>query len=185
MRRVTLALLAVLLAGCGAAEPTGVARIGRGAAFDLPSLTRTTAAARPVGALHCEANGLQVFFSHVELFARGHAVLLPPGIGIAPPRRAEGAYVRGGRCRYPVWTDEPTGVVAVGRHGLTLRDLFRVWGRDLSRDGAAGFRGRVTVHVDGRRHSGDPGAVALAPERQIVLQVGGPLVEPHAEYTFP
>jgi hypothetical protein len=110
---------------------------------------------------------------------------LPPGIGIAPPRTRDGAYVHGGRCRYAVWTDEPTGLVAVGRPGLRLRDLFRVWGQDLSTEGAAGFRGPVSVHVGGRRRSGDPGDVVLRPHAQVVLQVGGPRVPPHADYAFP
>jgi hypothetical protein len=93
--------------------------------------------------------------------------------------------VRGGRCRYPLSTTEPTGLIALQRPGLTLRDLFAVWGRDLSARGAAGFRGPVTVHVDGRRRHGDPGRVALTRHAQVVVQVGGPLVKPHAEYTFP
>jgi hypothetical protein len=177
---------AALAGGCGASVPAGVAPIGRGPGYELASLTRATAAGQPLGALSCGAPGTRpAAWVHVELFARGRVVLLPPGIGIAPPRRAQGAYVRGGRCRYPLWTDEPTGLVAVGRAGLTLDDLFRVWGRDLSATGAAGFKGPVIVHVDGRRQAGDPGAVALTPHAQIVLQVGGPLVPPHAEYTFP
>ena len=193
MRRLTLLVLlfATALAGCGTQERSashflrGVAPIGRGPAFELPSLTRATAAGRPVGALRCARNTSQTFVAHVELFAEGKVVLLPPGIGIAPPRVAEGAYVRGGRCRYPVWTDEPTGVVAVGRRGLRLRDLFAVWGTDLGRRGAAGFKGDVVVHVGGLRHTGAPGDVRLTPRAQIVVQVGGPRVVPHARYTFP
>ena len=180
-----VAVLVLLVAGCGSAEPSGVARIGRGPAFELPSLTRATAAGRPLGDLRCASPTSHPLLAHVELFAHGRTVLLPPGIGTAPPRRADGAYVRGGRCRYPLWTDEPTGVVALRRPGLTLGDLFAVWGRDLTRDGAAGFDGRVTVHVDGRRQGGDPRAVALGPRSQVVVQVGGPLVTPHARYTFP
>lgn len=196
MRWVTRAVMVgsmALAAGCGggaAPSPLDGARpIGRGPGFELPSLTPTTTAGRAVGALGCDAaNTRAQGWAHVELFARGKVVLLPPGIGIAPPRRAQGAYVQGGRCRYPLWTDEPTGLVALAggtRRPLHLRDLFAVWGRDLSTRGAAGFKGRVTVHVDGHRHTGDPGTVRLRPHAQVVLQVGGPRVPPHASYTFP
>jgi hypothetical protein len=189
VRKVTSVVLAaasaVILAACGADPFPGAARIGTGPRFELHSLSQHTRAARPVGALACTARRDPRTWVHVELFARGKVLLLPPGIGIAPPRVQDGAYVRGGRCRYPLWTDEPTGLVAVGRSGLRLADLFRVWGRDLTRDGAAGFDGPVTVHVDGRRFDGHPGEVALRPHAQVVVQVGGPLVPPHADYTFP
>jgi hypothetical protein len=104
---------------------------------------------------------------------------------VAPPRTLDGAYVRGGRCRYPLFTEEPTGLVGVARDGLVLGDLFRVWDRPLSRDGLAGFRGAVRVHVDGGRWTGDPADVPLGPHAQIVVQAGGPPIEPHAAYRFP
>ena len=46
---------------------------------------------------------------HVEFFARGKVMVVPAGIGVAPPLRRDGAYVRGGRCRFPLSTTEPTG----------------------------------------------------------------------------
>src|SRR4051812_21317582 len=45
---------------------------------------------------------------HVEVFARGRVVIVPAGIGIAGPVERRGAYVFGGRCRYPLVTVEPT-----------------------------------------------------------------------------
>jgi hypothetical protein len=109
-----------------------------------------------------------------------------PGIGISPPRARDGAYVRGGRCSYPLRTREPTGVVEVQAAGRrkTLGDLFAVWGQPLSRTRMAGFKGPVRAYVGGRRWRTDPRAIPLKRHAQIVLEVGG-YVKPHARYHFP
>jgi hypothetical protein len=182
LRACVIGLSLIVIAGCG--EPRGVAAVGSGPEYQPPSLSREVASGAPVGALRCTQAAPKTWI-HLELFAHGRVVIVPAGIGVAPPRTVDGAYVRGGRCRYPLFTTEPTGLVAVADHDLTLGDLFRVWDRPLSRDVVAGFRGRVRVHVDGGRWKGDPADVPLAPHAQIVVQAGGPLVEPHAAYRFP
>jgi hypothetical protein len=124
---------------------------------------------------------------HLELFAARRVVIVAPGIGIAPPRTREGAYVRGGRCSYPVRTREPTGVIEVeggGPRPLRLGDLFDLWGQPLGPRRLAGFRGRVQTYVGGQAWRGDPRAIPLARHAQIVLEVGGH-VPPHASYRFP
>jgi hypothetical protein len=122
----------------------------------------------------------------VEVFARGRVLLLPPGIGVARPRRAVGAAIRGGRCAYPVRTADPTGVVRFrpGR-GLALRDLFAVWGQPLARHRLCGFRpaAPVRVYVGGRPVAGPPGAVRLGRHAEIVVEIG-PYVPPHRSYLF-
>ena len=129
-------------------------------------------AGRPVGTLRCTRGG-RAFAVHVELFADRRVVIVPAGIGAGP---------RG--CRYPVQTDAPTGVAHVARRGLTLGDLFRVWGRRLTPSALLSFRGRVAVFVAGRAWHGEPGAVPLTKHAQIVLEVGG-YVAPHPSYLFP
>ncbi len=129
-------------------------------------------AGRPVGPLLCTSGGA-TFAVHVELFATRRVVIVPPGIGVGP---------RG--CTYPLRTSEPTGVVHVRGRGLTLGDLFRVWGRRLGPSALLSFRGRVSVFVDGRRWGGPPRAVPLTKHAQVVLEVGG-YVAPHAGYLFP
>ena len=129
-----------------------------------------------VGRLDCVAGRTPTHWAHIELFVRGRVVLLPAGVGIAPPVRQDGAYVRGGRCRYPVWTDEPTGLIAV-TGDRRLRDLAALWTPLLA--------GRVRAFVGGRRWRGDPGAIPLRRHAQIVLESGRPLVAPHATYRFP
>jgi hypothetical protein len=186
--RPLIAAVAVALAGCGAAagDPSLVAvPIGRSPAFQLPSLSPAAARALPVGPLRCGAPGGRRFGVHVELFAHGRAVIVPAGIGIAPPRRRDGAYIHGGRCYYPLVTREPTGVieVAVGARA-TIGTLFALWGQPLSRSRLARFRGEVRAHVAGRLWRGDPRAIPLTRHAQVVLQVG-PAIPPHPRYLFP
>jgi hypothetical protein len=107
---------------------------------------------------------------HIELFARRRVVIVPPGIG---------------DCVSPLRTTEPTGVVhatSVGRH--TLGQLFRDWGRELTRTALLSFRGRVSVFLDGAPWGGDPRAVPLSKHAQVVVEIGG-YVAPHPAYLFP
>lgn len=146
--------------------------IGVGARYHPTAYNASVAAGRPVGRLRCQSGGTS-FAVHVELFARRRVVIVPPGIGEA--RRG---------CAYPLHTSAPTGVVHVARSGLTLGDLFRVWGRRLTRSALLSFRERVSVFVGGRRWPGEPAAVPLTKHAQIVLEVGG-YVAPHPSYLFP
>jgi hypothetical protein len=124
--------------------------------------------------------------AHVELFARGLGVVVPAGAGLAPPRRRAGAYVRGGRCSYPLRTTEPTGLVELRRGTrATLGDLFALLGQPLSRERMASFRGPVRAWVDGRPWHGAPGALPLRPGGQVVVAIGRGRVPVHAAYEFP
>jgi hypothetical protein len=176
-------LAAALLAGAG---PAPVATpIGRGPAFELSTGARADRGA-PIAGLRCTPQDGVWRDAHVEVFARGRVLLLPPGIGVARPRRAAGAAIRGGRCSYPVRTTDPTGVVRYrpGR-GLDLGDLFAVWGQPLSRHRVCGFRSAaaVRVYVGGRRVTGSPGAVPLRRHAEIVVETGR-YVPPHRSYLF-
>jgi hypothetical protein len=76
-----------------------------------------------------------------------------------------------------VRTREPTGVVEVEPGaGVTLGDLFDLWGRDLG--------DYPYVWVAGRRRRADPRTVPLARHAQIVLS-DHPRVPVHASYVFP
>jgi hypothetical protein len=203
----------VVVAGCGGATakptlpaPRGVARldaadqprtIGRGPLFLPPALGRGVAAAAtvhgPVGALRCTTALPARYGAHLEMFAAGHVVVIPAGIGIAPPQRRQGAFVIGGRCSYPLRTVEPTGVIEVapallhGPRTASLADLFDEWGQPLSARRLAGFKARgrsgVVGYVDGRRWSGALGAIPLLRHTQIVLEVNGAVL-PHRRYRF-
>jgi hypothetical protein len=161
--RTIVAMMAVVAAGCGdsVGQVTPISVFPQAAAHAAPGLTCARHRAR--------------HWVHIELFQRGRGVLVPAGIGIRAGTR-DGAYVTGGRCRLPLYTEEPTGLVGVARGGLTLGDLYTIWGRRL---------GEATVHVDGRRWTAAPESVPLRHHAQIVVQVGAPRVIPHANYRFP
>lgn len=199
---LALAAVAVSLAGCGearrqhAAEP-GMSRVswlvplptGHGARYRPSEHGIAVAHARAVGRLRCTARPGARVLAHVELFADRLVVPVPPGIGIAPPLARRGAYVRGGRCSYPVRTTEPTGLLELSRGArLSLGDLFAVWGQPLSRTRLAAFsataRSPVRAYLGGRLWRGDPRTLPLAAGAVVVLEVGR-YVPPHASYRFP
>jgi hypothetical protein len=174
-------------AGCGDQSDAAVVAIpiGTGADFRPPPVSRAARAARPVGQLECGAPATRRFGAHLELFARGRVIVIPAGIGVAPPHRRDGAYVDGGRCHYPLMTREPTGLIEIAEGTRAgLGDLFDLWGRPLGRRTLAGFAGDVQATVNGRPWTGDPRAIPLTRHAQIVLQVG-PRIEPHPSYLFP
>jgi hypothetical protein len=159
--------------------------IGAGPLYRPPPTSAAVARAVPVEGLRCSRALARRFGVHLELFAKRLVVIVPAGIGIAPPLRRDGAYVRGGRCSYPARTREPTGVIEIEDGArLTLGEFFDLWGQPLSSTRLAGFRGRVTAFVGGRRRPGDPRTIPLARHAQIVLEVDG-YVRPHASFLFP
>lgn len=191
-----LALAAAALGGCGsdaerrpdAGLPRGgdIVAVGVGPRFHPPSLSAAAARGAPIHGLTCATRERgRRFGVHVEVFAERQVLIVPAGIGVAPPRLEDAPYVRAGRCSYAARTREPTGVleIAPGRP-LTLGDAFAIWGQPLSRDALTGFTGPVEAFVGGRPWRGDPAAIPLRRHAQIVLEVG-PHVPPHARYRFP
>jgi len=180
---------AVALAGCGGGGPGGsggrpvLTPIGRGVAF-LPSpAAASVTSRRAVRGMRCEPGAARRYGVHLELFAHRRVIIVPAGVGVAPPRRAEGRYVAG-PCTYPLRTREPTGVIEVAEPGRTLGDFFAVWDRPLGPRRLLGFRGTVRAWVNGRRRIGDPRTIPLQRHAEIVLEVAG-YVPPHERYGFP
>ncbi len=180
LRLALACVLAVALPGAAAAAGPIPSPIGVGPRY------HPAPGAVPVAGLRCTNAKPPRFGVHLELFAARQVVIVPAGIGVAPPLRRQGSYVLGGRCSYPVRTREPTGVVEVERRAsLTLGRLFAVWGQPLSRTRLAGFASSAPVlaFVDGHRRLGDPRSIPLRPHAEIVLEVGG-YVPPHASFLF-
>jgi hypothetical protein len=176
---VVVALLGVL--GGGAPIPTP---IGVGPRYRLPATPARVMRAAPVGRFRCATTPQARIRVHVELFANRRVLLLPAGIGMAPPLVRDGGYVVGARCSYALRTTAPTGVVeVVPRSGATIRELFRIWGQPLTRSRLAGFRGRVRAYVAGNTWRGDVRAIPLRRHAQIVLEIGG-YVPPHRFFLF-
>ncbi|MGH3378070.1 MAG: hypothetical protein ACRDP6_25390 [Actinoallomurus sp.] len=160
--------------------------IGTGARYRPPAGGPASVTGARIGGLVCASTDAALRVAHVELFARGHVLLIPPGVGITAPRRS-GAVVRGGRCRYPIWTDDPTGVVHITRGTrATLASLFAVWGQSLGPHRMCGFRARrpVVAYIDGRRWRGSVRRVPLRGQAEIVVEVGR-RIAPHTAYLFP
>jgi hypothetical protein len=188
MLSIVAALMSLVLPG-GAGQATASLRvptpIGTGPAFMLPATGDAVQAARPVAGFTCQTSTAPGTTVHLELFARNRVVIVPAGIGVAPPVRREGAHVTGGRCFYAIHTLDPTGVVHVPAGGqATLGQLFAVWGQPLGPTTIAGFRGRVQAYVDGLPVAGDPRRIALRRHSEIVLE-SGPFVPPHDSFQFP
>lgn len=167
---------------------------GIGPAFRPPPVgSEAVAAGETVGALRCSRESGVVYGAHLELFAHDRGLVVPAGIGVAPPLRRHGPFVLGGRCLYPLRTVDPTGVVQVqqrfaGARVPTVGQLFALWGQPLSPRRLGAFRAAkgsgVVAFVDGRRWRRDPREIPLRRHAQIVIELG-PLVAPHAAYLFP
>ena len=176
---VAVAAGLLLAAGCGGSDgvpgPPIVTRpIGVGPGFRLPALGAAARTATPIGHLACRRGPLGgPIVAHLEIFARRETLIIPARIGVVA-----------GRCRYPVRTLGPTGLIVADRPGLTLGDLFAVWGQPLRGRRLAGFRGPVVAFVAGRRVAGDVRRIPIRHHSQIVVEVSG-YVPPHAHYVFP
>lgn len=187
------AWIVLLIAGCGSSPPPALppdvvpVGVGAGAAYRPPPLSPDVRRARPVGRMRCSRAPARRAGAHVELIVNRRVVLLPAGVGVAPPQRRRGAYVLSGRCSYPLRTLEPTGVVeiaAVKGGPPNLGELFALWGQPLGPRGLAGFSGPVATWVNGRPHRSGPRSVVLSRHAVIVLEVGR-RIPPHASYSFP
>lgn len=160
--------------------------IGPGARYLPPAAPAAVRAGAAVGSLRCGTSGRR-FEVHVELFAARRVVVVPAGIGVAAPLVRSGATVAPKGCSYGVRTLAPGGVVQVKRRaGLTVADLFRVWGQPLGPNRLASFRSRspVRAYVNGRRARGPVGAIPLSPGDEIVIELGA-YVAPHPFFLFP
>jgi hypothetical protein len=187
----TTACVAVALSsvGAGAETPPVPTPIGAGPHFHPGPSNAAVARGFAVGSLVCTRTNGPRWGVHLELFAHGRVVIVPAGIGIAPPLRRRGAHVLSGRCSYPARTREPTGVIELARSArITLGELFAVWGRPLTTSRLVGFTApageRIRAYVNGRLRLGDPRSIPLGRHDEIVLELGG-YVPPHASYRFP
>ncbi len=186
MRRLVVgAALALAASGCGGGTasttqdavtgPPIVTRpIGVGPGFRLAPLGARTRRAQPIDGLRCRPGPLRgAIVAHLEIFARRETLIIPSGIGVVA-----------GRCRYPLRTRSPTGLIDASRAGLTLGDLFRVWGEPLSARRIAGFTGPIVAFVGGRRVRGPIARIPIRHHSEIVVEISG-FVRPHASYVFP
>jgi hypothetical protein len=158
--------------------------IGVGPRFHPTPTSADVAGGRRSGRLACGALVANRVRAHIEVFANRRVVIVPAGIGVAPPFVRDGGFVRRGRCSYPLRTVEPTGVVELdARLRPTVGELFSLWGQPLAARRLLSFTGRVRAYVAGKPWRGSPRAIPLRRHSQIVLQVGG-YIPPHRTYVF-
>jgi hypothetical protein len=184
-RLVVGAALALVAAGCGGGAASSVQDavtgppivtrpIGVGPGFRLAPLGSLARRAQPIDGLRCSPGPLRgAIVAHLEIFARRETLIIPSGIGVVA-----------GRCRYPLRTRSPTGLIDASRAGLTLGDLFRVWGEPLSARQIAGFTGPIVAFVGGHRVRGPIARIRIRHHSEIVVEISG-FVPPHARYVFP
>jgi hypothetical protein len=173
----------MVAAGCGGASGGGGAvsgppiltrPIGAGPAFRLAPLGPAARTGVPIAGNRCLPGRLEgPVVAHLEIFARRETLVIPAGIGVLHAR-----------CRYPVRTLMPTGLIVASGPGRTLGDLFSIWGQPLRPGRLAGFRGPILAFVAGRRVRGDIRRIPIRHHSQIVVEVSG-YVPPHAHYVFP
>jgi hypothetical protein len=192
---------ALVLAGCGAGRaapakqrPHGI-RVGADVAPAIPASLR--AGLRPIGrgrrfqppiggvpTGRCSATLGRRLPAHIEVFGANQVVLVPAGIGAAPPRSFTDGWLTGARCFGDVVTIGPGTVYFRSDSQPTLGTLFRAWGEPLTATRVASFTGgRTATYVDGRAWHGSPSAVPLRPGAEIVVEIG-PHVPPHRHFVF-
>jgi hypothetical protein len=190
--------LPVALVSCIAFLPSGGAvaavnpliptPIGPGARYHPRALTASVVHRQEVAGLRCSNTSERRVGVHVEVFGRGLAVVVPAGIGVAPPWRAVQPHVLTGRCSYEARTRTPTGVIeVVAGSRLGLGQFFDLWGQPLGDRRVAGFRAlrgeHVRAYVGGSPWRGAVRAIPLRRHAQIVLELGA-YVPPHVTYRF-
>ena len=185
-RSLAICPVVAVLAGCGSApqwtpppapridDPLGDRRADRPTRAYVPAAAR---ARRSLRARHGPGP-----------LPRPRRALRPPARGRDPGRdrpasaaRERARPDRRRRCRAPLRTLDPTGVVEFDRAGLTLGDLFAVWGEPYGSDRMLSFRGEPQVYVAGRP---SPATSPLTDRAQIVVELGG-YIPPHHSFNFP
>ncbi len=163
--------------------------VGSGPRYRPPARGLRVARGLPIDGMNCRSRVRAISAAHIELFAFNRVVIVPAGIGVMPPLRTQGAFIRDWRCAYPLRTLDPTGLVLLAAGGpYTLGDLFDLWGQPLNNTVTAGFRSstheNVSVFIDGRRWTSAPRMAPLTRHAQITIEIGA-LVRPHSTYVFP
>jgi hypothetical protein len=166
--------------------PLGPEGVPVPAGGDLAAASGPGTPAGPVDGISC-LGGEQLAFhihAHLAVFADGRPMRVPGGIGIRDPQvenTPAGPFVGGGSCFYWLHTHAADGIVHIESpvaRTYTLGEFFDVWGQPLGRGRVGPARGPVTVFEDGRPYRADPRTLPLTAHRQIVLEVGTPVLAP-------
>jgi hypothetical protein len=197
-------LLVVALAGCGGGGKKPAVPPAHAAPTPAKGAAPWPAPADPMKLT--EAAGLTpethefVFLhvhAHLDVFVNGKPVLVPAGIGIdidnPSVRRfkaSDGSIGYGGisppcpaPCISPLHTHFQDGVLhteAKQNQFNTLGEFFTEWDVRLDRKCVGGYckpAAPITIYIDGKPETGDPGAIQLEDKREIAIVIGSPPAE--------
>jgi hypothetical protein len=134
-------------------------------------------AGETVGGISCDAQEGQRIHIHQHLVILDHGKPVPIPANVGQPA--------GKRCIYWLHTHTPDGIIHVEApkdRSFTLGDFFSVAGQPLSKTAAAAAHTakgeKMTVWVNGKPFTRDPGTIPLVAHADIVIQVGPPYTKP-------
>ncbi len=118
---------------------------------------------------------------HLALFVNGKQIAIPKYVGFVPSSSNPSA-----GCLYWIHTHDAEGIIHVESPHVRLfhlGDFFAIWGQPLRANDVAGFKGPVTIWLNGARFTGNAKRIPLVEHQQIVIDVGTPASDPF--YIFP
>ena len=140
--------------------------------------------------VQCNAGEQLAYHHHIHLaiFINGAPKPVPLGVGMVAPALVEnttkGQFAAGSNtCLYWLHVHAQDGIVHIESPSVRtflLGQFFGVWHVALSSTQIGTDTGTVTATVDGQPWTGDPTQIPLDEHADIVLNVGGPVVNPPA-----
>ncbi|NNM99994.1 MAG: hypothetical protein HKL91_09365 [Candidatus Eremiobacteraeota bacterium] len=138
----------------------------------------------PVDGIKCDSAPEPIVLhvhEHLALFVNGKQIAIPQYVGFVPnPNNPQAG------CLYWIHTHDAEGIIHVESPHVRLfhlGDFFALWGQPLRANDVAGFKGPVTIWLNGTRYTGNAKQIPLVAHQQIVIDVGKSLPPPL--YTFP
>lgn len=142
----------------------------------------------PIDGVQCNSTEQLVYHHHIHLaiFVNGAPRPFPLGVGMVPPaivqQSAQGDFATGSQtCLYWLHVHAQDGILHIESpepKTFELGQFFDVWGQRLSPSQVGPANGTVTATVNGKPWTGDPRNIPLEEHNQVVLNVGGPTVQP-------
>ena len=192
-----LSLLALLLAACSSNAGTPPAATATPAPnVILPAATATLpipgSDGQTADGIQCQVTEQLAYHihAHLSLIVNGQAVLVPAGIGIAPPRETQQGFVVGGKCFYWLHTHDVSGIIHIESptaQVYTLGQFFAVWGQPLTATQVATLTVDAAhplhAFVGSQPFDGPPDQIQLGTHELITLEIGQQVPPP--PFTFP
>jgi hypothetical protein len=186
------ACMGLLLAACSG----GATKLAPATSTPFPTPAATLSIpgsdGQPVQGVQCLATEQLAYHihAHLTLLVDGDPVLVPAGIGIAPPRETQQGFVTGGKCFYWLHTHDVSGIIHIESPTAqiyTLGQFFAVWGQPLSATQVATFQidsaKPLRAFVNGQAFDGPPEQIPLNAHTLVTLEVGRQVAPP--SFSFP